>query len=341
MTEAAGQRAPVPARTAASVLRPLGALAVLAALAALPPALRAIGSSGLLALATSVLVYAIAAASLNLALGYAGLVSFGHAAFLGTGAYVVGILNAQFVAGEPFLGFVPGTNQLLLTLPAAALVCAAIALPFGALSLRTSGVQFIMITLAFAQMLFFLFVSLKAYGGDDGLSMRRRNVLPISDLRDDTSFYYACLVVAVVVVLALRMIVRSRFGFALGAVRQNERRAAALGLAPYPHRLAAFVLSATGTGIAGALLANHQRFVAPDLLHWTKSGELMVMVIFGGIGTLAGPLVGAAAYVLLESGLAAWTENWQIVLGPLLVAVVICTRGGLVALARWNGRRQP
>ena len=205
---------------------------VLGLLVGLPWIVDALGMPGTLGLATSILISAIAAASLNLALGYAGLISFGHAAFFGIGAYTVGILNAQFAAGEPFLGFIPGTNQLLITLPAAMLVGGLLAAAIGALSLRTSGVQFIMITLAFAQMLFFLFVSLKVYGGDDGLSVRRRNILPGLPLRDDTSFYFVCLAVAVAIYLLIVFIVRSDFGFVLGGIRQNERRVAAVGFAP-------------------------------------------------------------------------------------------------------------
>ena len=313
---------------------------VLGLLTALPWIVVALGLPGLLGLTTSILISAIAAASLNLALGYVGLVSFGHAAFFGVGAYTVGILNAQLVAGEPLFGFIPGTNLLLVTLPAAMIVSGGVAAAIGALSLRTAGVQFIMITLAFAQMLFFLFVSLKAYGGDDGLSVRRRNILGSLDLRDDTSFYFVCLAAAVAVYALIALVVRSDFGVVLGGIRQNERRVAAVGFAPYPYKLTAFVLSGMGTGLAGALMANYLRFVSPDMMHWTKSGELMIMVIFGGVGTLAGPWIGAAAYVLLETWLTSVTENWQIVLGPVLVAIVLFTHGGLLGLRRLAARRR-
>jgi branched-chain amino acid transport system permease protein len=335
--EITSRNAPAEARAidgdAPSRARFVAAALLIVVLALLPRIVDAIGAPGFLTVATTVVIAAIAAASLNLAMGYGGLISFGHAAFLGTGAYVVGILNAQFVSDERFLGIIPGTNQLLVTLPAAMAVSGLVALAIGALSLRTRGVQFIMITLAFAQMLFFLFVSLKTYGGEDGMTMRRRNALPGLDLRDDTSFYYVCVVVAVLVFVALALIVRSRFGFVLAGLRQNERRMSAIGFAPFRYKLAAFVLSAMGTGLAGGLDANFLRFVSPDLLHWTKSGELMVMVIFGGVGTLAGPFFGAAAFTILETVLSAWTENWQIILGPFLVVVVLFTRGGLVGLA--------
>ena len=260
--------------------------------------------------------------------------------FFGIGAYTVGILNAQFVSGEPLFGFIPGTNLLLITLPVAMIVSGLFAAAIGGLSLRTSGVQFIMITLAFAQMLFFLFVSLKTYGGDDGLSVRRRNILGSLTLRDDTSFYFVCLAIAVAVYLVIAFIVRSDFGFVLGGIRQNERRIEAVGFASYPYKLTAFILSGMGTGLAGALMANDLRFVSPDMMHWTKSGEFMIMVIFGGVGTLAGPWIGAAAYTLLETWLTSVTENWQIVLGPVLVVVVLFTHGGLMGLRRFFVRRR-
>lgn len=189
-----------------------------------------------------------------------------------------------------------------------------------------------MITLAFAQMLFFLFVSLKTYGGDDGLTIRRRNALFGLDTRDDTIFYFICLAAAALTFLALWRIVGSRFGMVLSGIRQNERRMAAIGLAPYRYKLAAFAISGMGCGLAGALMANYLRFVSPDMLHWTKSGELMVMVILGGTGTLLGPLFGAAALVILETVLTGWTEHWQLVLGPILLLVVLFTRGGLAGL---------
>jgi branched-chain amino acid transport system permease protein len=195
-----------------------------------------------------------------------------------------------------------------------------------------------MITLAFAQMVYFVFVSLKAWGGDDGLIVRRRNTLFDLDMRDDATFYFFVLAAAVLVFLAIRRIVASRFGLVLGGLRQNEARMAAIGVAPWRYKLAAFVLSGAGCGLAGALSANYARFVSPDMLHWTKSGELMIMVILGGVGTRAGPFLGAAAFVALESVLAARTEHWQIVLGPILLAVVLFTRGGLVGLlARLKG----
>ena len=307
-------------------------LVAIAALLVLPALVAVLKVPSVVGLATQILIYAIAAMSLNLVLGYGGMVTFGHAAFFGLGGYTVGILYQHFADNSAFLGLVPGSDSLLIAIAAAMLVSAIGAAVIGSLSLRTSGVPFIMITLAFAQMAFFLFVSLKAYGGDDGLMMRRRDVVPFFNARDDINYYYLCLGAAACWFVLTACIVRSRFGFVLSGLRQNERRMAAIGVAPYRYRLVAFVIAGLGAGLAGALMANHLRFVSPDMMHWTKSGELMMMVILGGAGTLAGPLLGAAAMVLLETTLAAQTENWQLYLGCILLAIVMLTRGGLVAL---------
>jgi len=316
------------------VWRWLLAAIVAALLVALPFVVRAVGYESFTGLATQVLIYGIAALSLNLILGYGGMVSFGHAAFFGVGAYTVGILYYHMADDSLFLGLVPGTDAMLITLPAAMIVAGVVAAIIGAFSLRTGGVQFIMITLAFAQMLFFLFVSLDTYGGDDGLIMRRRDVLPFLDTRDPTTFYYLCLAAAVLWLVVTTCIVRSRFGFVLNGMRQNEQRMGAMGYAPYPYKLVAFVIAGMGAGLAGALMANYLRFASPDMLHWTKSGELMMMVILGGAGTLFGPLLGAAALVILEAVLTAYTENWQLPLGIILLVIVLFSHGGLVALIR-------
>jgi branched-chain amino acid transport system permease protein len=286
-------------------------------------------------------IYAIAAASLNLILGYGGMISFGHAAYFGMGGYVVGILYNHFISGDPFLGFIPGTNQLLITLPAAIIVSGLLALVLGALSLRTSGVPFIMITLAFAQMLFFLFVSLKAYGGDDGLIVRRRNVLFDLNMADDTTFYYVAVGVAVIYFFVFAKLVRSQFGLILGGIRQNERRMAAIGISSYRYKLTAFVIAGMGAGLAGALMANYSKFVSPDMLHWTKSGDLMIMIIIGGTGTLIGPALGAVVLVGLETFLTSWTEHWKFFLGPILILIVLFSTGGLTSLFNgFGGKRE-
>lgn len=318
-----------PRKNVRSVL--LVALA-LVVLAVLPQLADMFEQPAMVSLATRIIILAIAAASLNLALGYCGLVSFGHAAWYGIGGYVVGILYNHYVSGDPLFGLPLGTDQMLVTLPVAILVSGLFAAVFGALSLRTSGVQFIMITLAFAQMIFFFFVALKAYGGDDGLIVRRRNSLPLIDTRDGATFYWVCLVIAIAWFALLRRIVASRFGAVLAGVRQSERRMAAIGISTYRYKLAVFVISGMGAGLAGALMANHARFVSPDMLHWTQSGEFMIMVILGGAGTLLGPAAGAAVLILLESQLAAFTEHWQVILGPLLVLMILFTRGGLSGL---------
>jgi branched-chain amino acid transport system permease protein len=312
----------------------------LAVLAAIPLLASALGNPAMVTLATRIVIYAIAAASLNLVLGYGGMVSFGHAAFFGIGGYTVGILFHHHRFNEVLFGLLPGSDQFLVTVPAAILVSGLAALVIGALALRTTGVQFIMITLAFAQMLFFLFVALKRYGGDDGLIIRRPNALLGLNLRDSTTMYMIALTAMVLFLVLLWRITGSRFGMVLGGIRQNERRMAAIGIASYRYKLAAFVISGMGAGLAGALWANYARFVSPDMLHWTKSGELMVMVILGGTGTLLGPLFGAAALISLETVLAAWTEHWQVILGPVLIVIILFFRGGLAGLVDLvRGRR--
>jgi branched-chain amino acid transport system permease protein len=308
---------------------------------AFPMAAKAIGDPSLIGLATRIAIYAIAAASLNLILGYGGMISFGHAAYFGIGGYVVGILYQHYSDGEPFLGFIPGSNQLLVTVAAAIIISGLFALALGALSLRTSGVPFIMITLAFAQMLFFLFVSLKAYGGDDGLIVRRRNVLFDLNMADDTTFYYLVIGVAVIYFAAFARLVRSPFGLLLGGIRQNERRMAAIGVSTYQYKLTAFVIAGMGAGLAGALMANYSKFVSPDMLHWTKSGDLMIMIILGGTGTLLGPALGAALLIGLETFLTSWTEHWKFFLGPILIVIVLFSSGGLMSLFQgWSRKRE-
>lgn len=306
--------------------------------AALPFGADAMGVPATTGIATQIACLAIAAASLNLILGHGGMVSFGHAAYFGLGGYVVGILWEHFRLGEPLFGVIPGSNQLLVTLPLAMMVAGVAAAAIGAMSLRTSGVQFIMITLAFAQMVFFLFVGLKQYGGDDGLVVRRRNLVPFLDLREPAQMYWLCLGLLVVWLYVLHRIVGSRFGRVLEGIRQNERRMAALGVPTYGYKLAAFVISGIGCGLAGALMANYLRFVSPEMLSWQRSGDIMVMVILGGMGTLLGPVLGAAGLVGLEYALGGITEHWQFILGPILLAIVLFARGGILGLLGF-GRR--
>ena len=314
-------------------------LALLLALAiAVPFGANTAGLPATTGIATQIACLAIAAASLNLILGHGGLVSFGHAAYFGLGGYAVGILWEHFRLGEPIFGIIPGSNELLVTLPAAMLVAGVAAAAIGALSLRTSGVQFIMITLAFAQMVFFLFVGLTQYGGDDGLVVRRRNLVPGLDLREPAQMYWLCLGLLVAWLYVLHRIVGSRFGRVLEGIRQNERRMAAIGVPTYFYKLVAFVISGVGCGMAGALMANYLRFVSPDMLSWQRSGEIMVMVILGGMGNLLGPVLGAAGLVGLEYLLGGITEHWQFILGPILIVIVLFARGGILGLLGF-GRR--
>jgi len=303
-----------------------------AALALVPPLATALGEPFLISLFSRVVIYALAAVSLDLILGYGGLVSLGHAAFFGAGAYTVGILAFHAEDGSPVLDWplsISGSTDALVTWPLAVLVAVVLGAVIGALSLRTRGMHFIMITLAFAQMLFYLFVSLEHYGGDDGLSLWSRSAAPGLDLSNATSFYYVCLALLAGYLVLCWRITRSRFGMVMQGARQNERRLRALGYPVFRYRWVCFMLGAAGAGLAGALIANQTEFVSPALLHWTRSGEIMVMVILGGLGTLFGPVLGAAALLLMEEGLAAYTEHWMVILGPVLVAAVLFARRGL------------
>ena len=309
-------------------------IVLVAAVAAvlLPFIATALAMPDLITLGTQIAIFAVAAVSLDLLIGYTGLSSFGHAAFFGLGAYVVGILAYYAAQDELLFGFIPGATQAWIVWPAAIGVSALAALLIGALVLRTRGVQFIMITLAFAEMLYFLFVSLKTYGGDDGLGFRRRNGIPWINPRDDVAFYYVCLVALVLFLLLCRRIVRSRFGLVLQGIRQNERRIAAIGISTYRYKLVAFVIAGAGAGLAGALDANLMRFVSPDLLHWSTSGDMMVMVVVGGSGSLLGPVFGAMLMIALQSALSQWTEHWQIIMGPFLVLFILLVRKGVWGL---------
>ncbi len=289
-------------------------------LAALPLAVDALGQPFYVDLVRRIMILAIAAVSLNLILGYGGLVSFGHAAYLGLGAYAVGILG--------FYGVTNGWLQFAVAIGASALVAAAI----GAVSIRTSGLYFIMITLAFTQMLYYLGISLEVFGGDDGMRLKARSQFPLIDLGDPVQSYYVALALLLVSVYLVHRIVNSRFGIVLRAARLNEARARALGFSPYPYRLVAFVIAGAMCGVAGALYANHTNYITPGLTSWIQSGDLMFMVILGGMGTSAGPVVGAFALLLLEELLKGWTEHWQVILGPLLVLSVVFFRRGLAGL---------
>jgi branched-chain amino acid transport system permease protein len=303
--------------------------AVLAALVLLPWAATALHQDFAIDIGTRIVIYAIAALSLDLILGYGGMVSFGHAAFLGVGAYAVGISIT--------LGLSNGFAQFALAGAAAAMA----ALLIGAISLRTSGTTFIMITLAFAQMIFYFFESLSAFGGDNGLNLPTHSDFgALLDLDNPASLYYLALCILAAALLFGNRLVDSRFGMVIRAAKSNERRMGALGFPVFYYRLVAFVISGALCGIAGALLANQSEFLSPSIMHWTQSGEIMMMVILGGRATLIGPVVGAAIYLVLEDVLSGATEHWQAILGPILVAVVLLTRPGLLRdwLARTRAR---
>ena len=271
-----------------------------------------------------VLIYALAASSLNFILGYGGMVALGHAAFFGAGAYVVAILSAQ------------GVSSALLAWPAAILVAGTLALLIGAISLRTRGVYFIMITLAFAQMVFYIFISLRQYGGEDGINLSSPSTLPGLSLANETQFYYVVLGLVVVCSWLMQCMTKARFGQALQGIRENETRMYALGYPVLRIKLVAFVFAGALAGLAGALLANHNLFVSPSLMHWTASANFIIMVIVGGIGLRFGGVMGAAVMLVLEEFLRLYTDYWHLPLGVLLLVIVLFAPRGLAGV--FSGR---
>lgn len=307
-------------------------LAGLLFLIGLPPVASALKEPFYIGVFSRIFIYALAAVSLDLILGYGGMVSFGHAAYFGAGAYVVGIFAFHSVQSSAMISWplvFTGTNNALISWPTAILASAGLAFIIGAISLRTSGVYFIMITLAFAQMMFYFFTSLELYGGDDGLSLYTRNRLGSLDLGNDVTFYYICLGLLIGFLVFSWRLVNSRFGMVIRGCKENERRMAALGFPTYRYKLVCFIIAGAGAGLAGALMANHTEFVSPNIMHWTVSGEILVMVVLGGAGTLLGPVFGAAALLLLEEFLTRYTEHWMLALGPILIFVVLFARRGL------------
>jgi branched-chain amino acid transport system permease protein len=299
---------------------------LLAVLALVPIYAVLTGDTFAMTLFTRVLILALGAVSLNLIMGYGGMVSFGHAAYLGIGGYAVGILAKEGIAS----GFVQW--------PVAIAVSALYALVVGALSLRTRGVYFIMITLAFAQMIYYVAIGLDRYGGDDGLTIYKRSQFAgLLDLQNKAVFYYLCLALLVASVYLVARIVNSRFGLVIRGARSNDRRMQAIGFPTFRYRLVCFVIAGALCGLAGALLSNHTNFISPALMHWTRSGDLIVMVVLGGLGSLFGPLIGAAAFLVLEEGLSRLTEYPALILGPLLLLVAIYVNGGIEGLL--DGRR--
>jgi branched-chain amino acid transport system permease protein len=279
------------------------------------------GNIFVLTLFTRIVIFALAAASLNLIMGYGGMMSFGHAAYLGIGGYAVGILA--------FEGIGSGFIQWPVALAASALF----ALVIGALSLRTRGVYFIMITLAFAQMAYYVASGLARYGADDGLTIYKRSDFGgLINLSNRVQFYYLCLGCLFGGIYLIWRIVNSRFGMVIQGLRSNEARMQAIGFPVTRYRLACFVIAGTMCGLAGALLANNTDFVSPAVMFWTRSGDLMVMVILGGMGSLFGPVIGAIVYLVLEEFLSQLTEYWALIMGPLLLLIVLFGRGGIMGL---------
>jgi branched-chain amino acid transport system permease protein len=302
------------------MLLPLVVFALFAAI----PLLATFGpASFILALVTRIMILGLAAMSLDLLIGYGAMISFGHAAYVGIGAYSVAILSSH--------GINDGFVQLGIALAASGLF----ALVTGAISLRTKGVYFIMITLAFGQMLYFLGTSLAAYGGDDGLTLGSRSLLFGSNiLKNDNVLYYVVFGLLLGAYLILRAIVASRFGRVLRGISENPIRMQAIGFAPYRYQLTAYVIAGMIAGVAGCLLANQAEFVSPAYATWQRSGDLIFVIVLGGLGSLHGAIIGAAAFSLLEELLSHYTEHWALIFGPILILVVLFARGGIAGLLR-------
>ncbi|MGJ4906230.1 branched-chain amino acid ABC transporter permease [Bradyrhizobium sp. HKCCYLS2058] len=299
----------------------LVAALIVAGLVLLPVYSNLSGNIFILTLFTRIVILALAAVSLNLIMGYGGMMSFGHAAYLGIGGYAVGILAQE--------GIGSGWAQFAVAIAVSALY----ALVIGALSLRTRGVYFIMITLAFAQMAYYVASGLARYGGDDGLTVYKRSDFGgLINLGNRVQFYYLCLFCLLAVVVLIWRIVNSRFGLVLQGLRSNEQRMQAIGFPSKRYKLVCFVIAGMLCGLSGALLANNTDFVSPAVMYWTRSGDLMVMVILGGMGTLMGPVVGAVVFLVLEEVLSQITEYWALIMGPLLLLIVLFGRGGIMGM---------
>lgn len=301
---------------------------LLVVLAVLPLLTQALDQRYLLSVGTRIVIWAIAAVSLNMILGYGGMVSFGHAVFFGIGGYAVGILSHHGVAS--------GWIQWPVAIVAATLWAALV----GALSLRTRGLYFIMITLAFAQLVFYVGGGLEAYGADDGLNISRSRFTGVLDLRNKASFYWLCFALLCGTLWFCSRFANSRFGLVIRGAKSNDLRMTALGFPVFRYRLAAFTLSGAFGGLAGVLLANEGAYISPAMMSWVKSGDLIVIVVLGGMGTLFGPLYGTIAFFVLEESLKpildlfnkGWGEYWQIVFGPMLVLIALYAKGGIDSL---------
>lgn len=301
-------------------------IVALALLAIAPFVIEPLGFGYLESTLTRVAILGMAAVALDYIVGYGGLVSLGHALFLGLGTYTAGIL-IYHVGDRAF-----ATDQALLAWPLAMLVGAVLGWGFGALALRTRAVYFIMVTLAFNQMMFFLFNSLEAYGGDDGVRLPSRNRLGPLSLDDDRVFFYVCFALLVLAIVVFNVLIRSPSGWILRGARDNELRMRSVGAVTRRHQLAAFVISAAFVALAGALAVNESQFMSPGISHWTQSGELLLMVIIGGVGSLVGGLLGAGVLLVLEEIAVGYTRDWAFYIGAALILIVLLARGGIAGV---------
>lgn len=309
--------------------------ALVAALVGVPLWAHVAGEPFTITLATRAVIFALAAVGLNLALGLGGMVSFGHAVFFGLGGYAMGILahHAQnFLPLYDGLFLIEGTKSMPVIWLVAITVSALAALLIGLLSLRTSGVYFIMITLAFGQMFYYFTISWSAYGGEDGLSIWVRNGFPGLNTLDPIQFYALCFTLLCAALWLTHRIARSPFGLMLNATRQVPHRVETVGLDGQRAKLVVFVISGAITGLAGALFADLNRFVSPTMFSWHMSGEIMIFVILGGVARLFGPVAGAVLFVAMEHVLGDLSDYWHIYLGALLLGIVLFARGGVVGL---------
>lgn len=299
---------------------------VLAVLAVSPLIIEPIGFGYLESTLTRVAILGMAAVALDYIVGYGGLISLGHALFLGVGTYTTGILI--FHLGDRAWA----TDQALVAWPLAMLAGGLLGWGFGALALRTKAVYFIMVTLAFNQMMFFLFNSLEAYGGDDGVRLRSRNRLGPVSLEDDLVFYYVCFALLVLAVVWFNVLIRSPSGWILRGAKDNELRMQSVGAVTRRHQLAAFVMSSAFVALAGALAVNETQFMSPGISHWTQSGELLLMLIVGGVGSLVGGVIGAGVLLVLEEIAIGFTRDWAFYVGAALIMIVLLARGGIAGV---------
>ncbi|SFC69829.1 branched-chain amino acid ABC transporter permease [Tropicimonas isoalkanivorans] len=314
--------------------------AILALLVAVPAWAQWADEPFTITLATRVVIFAVAAVGLNIALGLGGLVSLGHAVYFGLGGYAMGVLASHAQNYSPLMEWplqLDGTKSMPVIWLTAILSSALAAVAIGLLALRTTGVYFIMITLAFGQMAYFFAISWPAYGGEDGLSIYVRNSFPGLNTLIPIQFYGLCLAWLGVVLFLNARLARSSFGLVLTAARQVPQRVEAVGLDPTRAKLVALVISGAITGLAGALFADLNRFVSPTMLSWQMSGEIMVFVILGGVARLFGPVAGAGIFVLLEHLLGGISEYWQLFLGIILLLIVLSGRGGVVGMLSGRG----